>query len=479
MTRGTNQLTGTYTIKFSSEPVQASGVFQALNISGSVAYNRMQSTISFSFAMTDPPVLQSGQSRVVTGSTTYNANNPNQLVLPQFTVSGGGATYTVVGGCTLSRSGSRYTGKAILSDGVPETSWGDFVEWVIEINDANDWDSNGIPDLTDSIPNPPFVITPPQSQTAILSSNVSFTVTASGSQPLSYQWQAHGTNKPGATASTMTLTNVQLADAGEYRVVVSNGGGSTTSQVAVLSVIFPPSITDQPVAQSVIAGETAQFAVAANGSDPLYYQWRRQGTNLPGETFPILLIQNAQPPKEGGYSVVVSNAAGIALSSTVTLTVTVPPAITSQPQSLSVPSNVTAQLQVGASGTVLSYYWKRNGSNWPSGGLPTLTLNNVQPESGGVFSVTVSNRAGMVISSNAVLYVGWPLALTNVMEGSDGSVRTDVIGRGSTSYVFQSSFNLSNWVSLATNNARNGLLSFTNPPVTPVPTRRFLRVKVN
>jgi len=481
LSRLSNQVAGTYTMRLNSEPNAGSGVFQSANISGSVGYNRTQGTISFTFAITDPPVLQVGQSRTVTGSTTYTANNPNQIIVPQFSVSGGGVTYTVQGGLVLNRSGSRYTGNATLSDGVPETSWRDYVDWVIEINDPNDWDANGIPDISDTIPNPPFILTPPQSHTAILSSNTTFTVSASGSQPLSYQWQEHGTNKPGATSSTMTLTNAQLADAGEYRAIVSNGGGSVTSQVAVLTVIFPPSITDPPQPLSVIAGESAQFDVAATGSDPIYYQWRKGTTNVPGEAFAILYIQSVQAGHEGDYSVVVSNAAGIAISSPVHLSVTVPPAITNQPRSQSVETNVTVTFSAGVSGTLPTIRWMHDGTNVPGGNSSTLVLPNARPQHQGTYTMIASNRGGIAMTLPVQLYVGWPLALTNFVHAPDGSfARMDLIGRGSSNYVLQASFNVTNWTSMATNTATNGLTSFTESFASgpAPPNRRFYKVKV-
>jgi hypothetical protein len=67
-------------------------------------------------------------------------------------------------------------------------------------------------------------------------SNVTFTVVASGTQPLSYQWQFDGTNVAGATGITYTKNNVQQADAGSYAVVVTNIAGSVTSTPASLVV---------------------------------------------------------------------------------------------------------------------------------------------------------------------------------------------------------------------------------------------------
>jgi hypothetical protein len=82
---------------------------------------------------------------------------------------------------------------------------------------------------------PPYLASPPASQAASVGANVTFSVSASGTVPLNYQWLMNGTNIPGATAITYTRPNVQFADAGNYSVVVTNNYGSVTSSVAVLT----------------------------------------------------------------------------------------------------------------------------------------------------------------------------------------------------------------------------------------------------
>jgi hypothetical protein len=89
----------------------------------------------------------------------------------------------------------------------------------------------------------PFITSQPQGQTATSGSTVTFVVTAGGSPPLGYQWQFNTTNIPGATASSLTLTNVQPGQAGNYLVVVSNAWGSATSSNAVLAVLPAPCAT--------------------------------------------------------------------------------------------------------------------------------------------------------------------------------------------------------------------------------------------
>ncbi len=93
--------------------------------------------------------------------------------------------------------------------------------------------------------NPPLIVSAPQSQTAELSSNVTFTVSASGAPPLGYQWRRGTGAIAGAISTNLTLTNVLFAQAGSYSVVVTNAGGAITSGPAILAVVdtIAPAIT--------------------------------------------------------------------------------------------------------------------------------------------------------------------------------------------------------------------------------------------
>ena len=150
------------------------------------------------------------------------------------------------------------------------------------------------------------------------------------------------------TGSTLTVTNAQLTDAGGYSVIVSNAYGSATSAVAQLTVNVPnqPSIITQPQDQNVSPGGTATFTVTAGGSEPLSYQWYfNTNTLLANATDPTLTITNVQPTNAGTYSVTVSNVAGGITSSNAVLTINtnpVAPVFTSQPASQVVLAGGTA-----------------------------------------------------------------------------------------------------------------------------------------
>ncbi|MGO8675015.1 MAG: beta strand repeat-containing protein, partial [Limisphaerales bacterium] len=252
----------------------------------------------------------------------------------------------------------------------------------------------------------PAIVSQPVSQTVAAGANVSFSVTASGAAPLSYQWQFNGANLSGATTGSLTLTSVQTADAGSYTVVVSNSFGSVTSAAAVLTLLIPPAIVTQPASQSVTAGANVGFSVTASGTAPLSYQWQFNGANLSGATGSNFTLTSVQTPNAGNYVVVVTNLAGSVTSAAALLTVLTPPAIVTQPVSQSVATDANVGFSVTASGTPpLSYQWQFNGAALSGATTNSLTLTSVQTASAGSYAVVVTNSAGSVTSAAAVLTV--------------------------------------------------------------------------
>src|SRR5262245_33588768 len=137
----------------------------------------------------------------------------------------------------------------------------------------------------------PSITTQPASQSVTAGSSATFTVVATGTDPLSYQWRKAGAAIGGATSASYTASAVTAADDGSmYSVVVSNSAGSVTSSDAKLPVPVPPpsssapTITTQPANQSVAAGSTATFTVVATGTAPLSYQWKKGTANIAGAT---------------------------------------------------------------------------------------------------------------------------------------------------------------------------------------------------
>lgn len=173
----------------------------------------------------------------------------------------------------------------------------------------------------------------------------------------------------------------------------------------------PPSITTQPTNQTVTLGQNTMFAVVASGTEPLRYQWYfNTNTPLANATNATLTLNSVQTNDAGGYSVIVTNSAGSTTSVVATLTVRVPPSITTQPQSLVVTQGQNAAFTVVASGTApLSYQWYFN-TNAPLANATnaTLTLNNVHTNDADGYSVIVTNSAGSATGAVAFLTVAVP-----------------------------------------------------------------------
>ena len=102
--------------------------------------------------------------------------------------------------------------------------------------------------------NPPAIFSQPQSQAVNIGTTVMFSLGATGSGALYYQWLFDGVSITGATASSLTVPNAQPGKAGEVTsVIVSSPTGSTLSSNALLTVYAPPIITNQPVSQTCFA----------------------------------------------------------------------------------------------------------------------------------------------------------------------------------------------------------------------------------
>jgi hypothetical protein len=196
---------------------------------------------------------------------------------------------------------------------------------------TNSWGSITSAVATLTVAVPAGITTQPQSQGVVQGQSVLFSVVASGTAPLNYQWNFNGSALPGATNDSVTLTNVQTAQAGNYTVVVTNSWGSITSAVATLTVAVPAGITTQPQSQGGVRGQTVLFSVVPSGTAPFNFQWYCNNSALPGATSDSVTLTNVQAAQAGSYTVVVSNSWGSITSAVATLTVTNPIIILSMP----------------------------------------------------------------------------------------------------------------------------------------------------
>ena len=170
-----------------------------------------------------------------------------------------------------------------------------------------------------------------------------------------------------------------------------------------------PTLTLQPVSQTVPSGTVTTFKVIAWGTLPLDYQWRYDGKALFGATTDVLALSNVQQADAGEYDVIVANDYGSVTSKVATLTVLFKaPEITIQPTDQCGSSALPLSLKVVAIGSLpMTYQWQRNGVDLSNGGRvggaqsPTLTISTVSPEDLGVYAVVVGNAFGRAQSKSA------------------------------------------------------------------------------
>ena len=171
---------------------------------------------------------------------------------------------------------------------------------------------------------PPVITAQPASATVTVGNSVSFSVTASSSSSLAYQWYFKSAAISGATSSTYTIAKAASANAGAYYVAVSNTGGSINSSTATLTVNPPaPVITTQPVSTNATLGNNVSFAVTATNS-PLTYQWYFNGAAISRATNSTCTITNTAYANAGSYYVAISNTGGSVNSSIAKLNVMLP-----------------------------------------------------------------------------------------------------------------------------------------------------------
>lgn len=268
---------------------------------------------------------------------------------------------------------------------------------------------------------PPTISVQPTSRSVVVGQSTTFSVAATSTVAISYQWLKSGTAIGGATNASFSLGSVTLADAGDYAAIVSNSGGAVTSAVATLTVTSPPAtpttptppstptvvaiapaIATAPASQTVNVGGNATFSVTANGTAPLFYQWRKDGAALSGATGTLLTLTNIQPAQAGDYSVSVSNTAGYITSAPATLTVLAPPTIATPPADQTIVAGTLLKLTVVATGTsALSYDWRKDGSSIGGATNAIYQIAEAQLTDTGVYSVVVTSSGGSVTSPGA------------------------------------------------------------------------------
>ncbi len=263
----------------------------------------------------------------------------------------------------------------------------------------------------------PAIIVPPVGAATTSGFPATFSVVASGSGNLQYQWSDKGGPIAGATSATYTTPATSAANDGDtFTVTIASSFGTVTSTPVVLSVDAPANvvITTQPASQAVVDGQSATLTVAATGSPTLTYQWYQVGSGkIPGANQASYTTPVFTAAGSASFYVVVGNVLGSVQSATSVVTVdsAVPVTIATQPASAIVPVNKPAQFTAVVAGSApYSYQWLFT----PQGGSAiilasgtqlsntlTFTIPAVSAANVGAYTVIVNNAADAQVGSNA------------------------------------------------------------------------------
>ncbi len=263
---------------------------------------------------------------------------------------------------------------------------------------------------------PPIITTHPVSQSVDPTDPVTFAVTATGTAPLSYEWRKNTVLIPGATRSSYSIAATVPNDAGQYTCYVTNQAGIISAQnklsdPGVLTVNAPPAISAQPQSATKNPGESATFGITATGAAPLQYQWRKNGSEMPGKTLSSLGFASVAETDQAAYTCYVRNSAGDKTNANVesapaVLTVTDPPTITRQPASQTIAPGLSVTFSIAATGTLpFSYQWKKGVQDISNATNAQYSIAHVSQTDQGLYSCHIANCAGSALSDQATLTV--------------------------------------------------------------------------
>jgi len=254
---------------------------------------------------------------------------------------------------------------------------------------------------------PPVITTEPASQNVSVGANVTFSVAATGTGPLTYKWQMNGATISGATSSSLSLSSVQTT--ANYSAVVTDANGlSTTSAPATLTVsavLISQTITFSPIGGVGINVPVSLIATSTSGL-PVSFALQSGNASITGGSTLTVLDANpvtvvASCPGNGTYSA----------APNVTQTVTAVssgnfPSITTQPASQTANTGASATLSVGASGSSsLTYQWQLNGANIVGATKSTLSLADIETTQAGSYTVVVTGSGSSITSNAGILTV--------------------------------------------------------------------------
>lgn len=236
-------------------------------------------------------------------------------------------------------------------------------------------------------------------------------------------FKARGGSTPGPDTgykvAGVDLSDRYYASTGAGDRIASNtgyksGGVDLREFFRDIAYVGAPTIVTHPSSQTVTVGGSVTFSVVAGGTGPFTYQWVKDtdGNAIPGATSSSLTINPVALGDSGSYACFVDNGVGNVRSNYASLTVNSPPVITGDPSGTVGCVGITVTLTVAASGSGLSYQWRKNGSNISGATSSTLTYSPAAASDSGSYDCVVTNAYGSDTSAAATVTIDEAPAIT-------------------------------------------------------------------
>ena len=265
-----------------------------------------------------------------------------------------------------------------------------------------------------SILDPPVITLQPVSKTVLLGTPVSFTSAATGSPAPTFQWQLNGIDILDAINPNYDILSAQISDAGDYTVTASSLVGSAVSQIATLTVVYPPVITSDITDLAINVGDPISMTLGADANPLPTYQWFKDNVKIQNETNNTFSILSSMVSDAGNYYCIASNAWGSATSHVAVVSIQQAPVVTLQPVNKSAYTGDSVTFSCSGTGIPTpTYQWYKNGVIIIGATSPSLTIVGVSAQDAGSYNAIISNSLGSIATLSVTLNVQVLVNITN------------------------------------------------------------------